>query len=119
MKQQCQNTAAHRDKTTDLVISRRSALGSSGLAVLALLSDSALGQAENKDADAKRPSPRPPKEFREGMEKWSKGAENSARCCTMTRRPWVKSRPSSRPYAPPRSGRRKNSPRPGRLCGTS
>ena len=69
MKQQGQHMPAHRDKTTDLVISRRSALGSSGLAMLALLSDSALGQAENKDADAKRPSPRPPKEFQEGLEK--------------------------------------------------
>ena len=44
-------------------------LGSSGLATLGLLSGSALGQTENKGADAKKPAPQPPKDFRERLEK--------------------------------------------------
>jgi hypothetical protein len=51
------------------MFSRRSALSSSGLALLGVLSGSALGQTENKEADAKKPAPQPPKEFQERMEK--------------------------------------------------
>jgi hypothetical protein len=50
-------------------MSRRWALGSSGLGLLGFLSGSALGQSENKDGDTKKPAAQPPKEFQERMEK--------------------------------------------------
>ena len=69
MKQQCREMATHRDGTTDPMFSRRSALSSSGLGVLGLLSGSALGQAEKKEADAKKPAAQPPQEIQERIEK--------------------------------------------------
>jgi hypothetical protein len=68
MKQRNQSVLSNHDKTTNGVISRRLALGSSGLAVLGLLSGSALGQTEKNEADTKKPATQPPREFQERME---------------------------------------------------
>ena len=69
MKQQCQDMPTQGNRTTDPMISRRSAVSSSGLVLLGLLSGPALGQTENKEADTKKPAPQPPKDFQERMEK--------------------------------------------------
>jgi hypothetical protein len=69
MKQKDQNVRINSREMPDAVISRRLALGSSGWAVVGLLSRSAFGQTENKGTDAKKPTAQPPKEFQERMEK--------------------------------------------------
>ena len=68
MKQNYRRTIAVRCRTTDRMISRRVALGSSGVAVLGVLSGSAFGQREEKEADAKKPAAKPPKQMQERME---------------------------------------------------
>ena len=52
MKQQDQNARDDCRRTTEIMISRRLAVGSSALAVLGLLSRSAFGQAEGKTSDS-------------------------------------------------------------------
>jgi flagellar motility protein MotE (MotC chaperone) len=70
MKARNESMLTNPPARTDAMISRRLALGSSGLAVLGLLSGSALGQTEQNEADTKkRPVAQPPKEFQERMEK--------------------------------------------------
>lgn len=59
--------AAVRTAHPTPAFSRRSALGSSGLALLGVLSGSALGQTDK--GNAKRPAAQPPKEYQGGMEK--------------------------------------------------
>jgi chromosome segregation ATPase len=68
MKQNYRRTIAARRRTTDQMISRRLALGSSGLAVLGLVAHSALGQVEEKKPEAKTPAAKPPKQMQERME---------------------------------------------------
>ncbi len=51
------------------MFSRRSALSSSGLVLLGVLSGSALGQIENQEGDAKRPQAQPPKASQKSAEK--------------------------------------------------
>jgi len=48
MKHQCRDMATHRDRTTDPMFSRRSALSSSGLALLGVLSGSTFGQSREE-----------------------------------------------------------------------
>ncbi|MCX5646848.1 MAG: hypothetical protein NTZ17_19545 [Phycisphaerae bacterium] len=50
-------------------LSRRSALGSSGLALLGVLSGSALSQTENQEGNAKGPAAQPPRESQKSAEK--------------------------------------------------
>jgi hypothetical protein len=69
MKHERRDMATQRDRTTDRVFSRRSALGSSGLALLGVLSGSALGQTENQEGSAKRPAAQPPKESQKSADK--------------------------------------------------
>jgi hypothetical protein len=68
MKSRDQDTLDDHGGTIGNLISRRLALGSSGLAVLGLLSGSALGQTEEKEADTKKPAAKPPKEIQERIE---------------------------------------------------
>ena len=51
------------------MISRRLALSASGFGLFGLFTRSALGQNENKDAEATKPVPQPPRESQERMEK--------------------------------------------------
>jgi hypothetical protein len=53
----------------DSMLSRRSALSSSGLVLLGVLSGPALSQTENQEGSVKRPAAQPPKESRAGPEK--------------------------------------------------
>ena len=72
-----------RDTTTlrrTCVFSRRLALSSSGLAVLGVLSGSALGQTEKKEPGPKKPGGQPPKEIQERMEKSKAFAERMQQC---------------------------------------
>jgi len=73
MKQQCQNMPTKEGRVCCAhptpVISRRLVLGSSGLAMLGVLSGSALGQTEKKEPGPKKPGGQPPREIQERMEK--------------------------------------------------
>lgn len=69
MKRQGLEKTTHRGRATDPMISRRSAVSSSGLAVLGLLARSVVGQAENKATDAKKPKPQSFQEFQERTER--------------------------------------------------
>jgi DNA repair exonuclease SbcCD ATPase subunit len=68
MTQYDQSMMTSGPRTTDLAISRRSAVGSSSLAVLSLMSVYALGQTEKKEDEPKRPRATLPKEMQERME---------------------------------------------------
>lgn len=62
MKHERRDRATKRDRTTDPIFSRRSALSSSGLVLLEALGGPALGQTEGREADRKGPATQPPKE---------------------------------------------------------
>ncbi len=59
------NTLNRPRRTIDSIISRRAALGSSGAAVLGLLSHSVLGQTEEEKPEAKTPAAKPSKQMQE------------------------------------------------------
>ena len=67
MKPQDQSRFDYGRKTTDVVISRRVAVGSSGLAILGLLSGSVFGQ-EKKEPDRKEAEAKSRKDGQERME---------------------------------------------------
>ena len=69
MEKQYRDMATHRDRRTARRFSRRSALGSSGLALLGALSGSALGQTEGQEGNSKRPAAQPPRESQKSAEK--------------------------------------------------
>ena len=73
------------------VISRRWALGSSGLAVLGLLSGSTLGQTEKKEPGPRKPGGQPPKEMQERMEKSKAFAERMRNADSMEERQQIMS----------------------------
>jgi hypothetical protein len=62
------NTLNRPRQTTDSILSRRAALGSSGVAVLGLLSHSALGQTEEEKPEAKTPAAKPTRQMQERRE---------------------------------------------------
>lgn len=64
MKHERRDMATQRDRTADLVFSRRSALSSSGLILLGALAGPALGQTESREAGGKGPAAQPPKDGR-------------------------------------------------------
>lgn len=68
MKQSGHRAITPARQTADGAVSRRSALGSSGVAVLALLSGSALGKMEEKRVQTKTPAGKLSKEFLEREE---------------------------------------------------
>lgn len=86
MRQQSQDIATGRDEVIDPMISRRSALGSSGLALLGVLSGSALGQTENKEADTKKAAPQPPKDVQKRIAQSKAFAEWMQNAGTMEER---------------------------------
>jgi hypothetical protein len=69
VKRQCQDMPTDRHETTDPMISRRSALSSSGLALLGVLSGPALSQTGNQEGSVKRPAAQPPKEPQKSADK--------------------------------------------------
>ena len=69
MEKQYRDTTTRRDRRTARRFSRRSALSSSGLALLGVLSGSAFSQTENQQGNAKRPAAQPPKEFQKSADK--------------------------------------------------
>ncbi len=69
MKERRRSKLNYCYKATDPTVSRRSALRSSGLVLLGLLSGSALGQTESSEAEAKKPAFQPSKGFQERVEK--------------------------------------------------
>ncbi len=70
MKRPCQNLPTKHDRTAKSIVSRRSALCCSGVALLGLLSPSALGQTEDGEVSPKKKrTAKPPKDASEGTEK--------------------------------------------------
>ena len=69
MKKQCPDMTPCREKTTAHRLSRRSALSSSGLALLGALAGPALSQTENQEGSAKRPAAQSPRESQKGADK--------------------------------------------------
>lgn len=75
MKQGDQRTVDSCHTSTDIRISRRLAMSSSGLAVFGLLSGSALGQAQERQRDSQGPDPRLRRGSQERMEQFKAYSE--------------------------------------------
>lgn len=75
MKQQDRSGFDGCRKGTDAVISRRQVVGSSGLALLGLLTGSVLGQEEKKEPDRKGPEARSRKDGQERIDDFKAYAE--------------------------------------------
>jgi len=70
MRQEDQRTVSDCDKTAGAVVSRRAAVGASGVVVLGLLSGAVFGQEENKKADRQGSGADRRKEMQDRMEEF-------------------------------------------------
>jgi hypothetical protein len=86
MKQRNQGTFDDRCRTSDTMMSRRLVVGSSGLALLGLLSPSAFSQAQEKAPESQGPVPKPPKQMQERMEQSRAFAERMRNAGSMEER---------------------------------
>jgi len=80
------NTWNRFRRRTDSIISRRAALGLSGVAVLGPLFHSALGQTEEEKPEAKTPPAKPPRQMQERMEQSRAFAERMRNADSMEER---------------------------------
>jgi len=70
MRQQDRRIVDGREQTMDAVISRRVAVGASGVALVGLLAGAGFGQEENKQADRKESDAKSRKEAQDRMEEF-------------------------------------------------